>query len=243
MMSYGGKVNIKPIKKVAISDLSVEKIKEFLESGEIKIGEKLPTEKDFCEMLGVSRSTVREALRILQATGYVDMRPGLGAFLLRDQAPDPNEELIDWFSEHECEIEDYIQVRMAIEPLAARLAVRKATEEDLYIIDQCRIAYETSLERAESEQLGIHDAAFHRAIIEASHNPLLVKINILIQGSFAEFRKATFQVQRNAINAIAPHRQILSAIQKRDPEEAEQTMIAHLVRVLDDMEFIVRKKN
>ena len=235
-------MSIKPVKRMNMSDLSVERIREYLESGELKVGQKLPTEKEFCDMLEVSRSTVREALRILQATGYVDMKPGRGAFLLRDKPPVPGEDVTRWFVEHEYEIQDFVEVRMAIEPLAARLAVKRATDKDIQEIEASRLQFEQALEKGETEILGKYDALFHKTVIDAAHNPLLIKMNYLIQEAFSEFRSTTFLVKKNAINAIAPHRNISNAIKERDPDRAEDFMVAHLQRVVEDMEVIVNNK-
>ena len=71
------------VKRMPIVQQVVDKLKEYLFSGEIAVGDKLPVEKELCEQLGVGRGTVREAFRILEATGYVELRPGKGAFAAR----------------------------------------------------------------------------------------------------------------------------------------------------------------
>jgi GntR family transcriptional repressor for pyruvate dehydrogenase complex len=81
-------------------------------------------------MLSVGRSTVREALRIMEAMGFIEIRPGRGAFVLRN-AEDDLSPLAAWFAEHATEVRDYVEVRMAIEPLAMRLMVDRATPEEI----------------------------------------------------------------------------------------------------------------
>jgi len=83
-----------------------------------KVGDKLPTEKELCQSLQVGRSTVREAFRMLQATGHVEMIPGKGAHVAQLSATSVR----GWFEERETDLGDYMEVRLAIEPFAARLA-------------------------------------------------------------------------------------------------------------------------
>jgi GntR family transcriptional repressor for pyruvate dehydrogenase complex len=231
-----------PVNRVPVTNLVVEKIKDYLESGAISVGDKLPTEKAFCEQLGVGRSTVREAIRILQAIGYVDMRPGKGAFLLRDRPPAPGAEIKNWFRVHSFEIADFVEVRMAIEPLAIRLAIQRGTKDEINKIEQMCVNFESSLEQGDEEKLGYYDAQFHLAIVEAAHNPLLKRINDTILESLTDFRETTFRVKRNALNAVEPHRRILKGIKDRDVDMAVEEMLAHLQRVVDDMDYLVEDK-
>ena len=74
---------MKPIQKTSIIDQVVDSLLEFIASDRVKIGDKMPTEQELCDMLKVGRSTVREGMRTLKALGYVEITPGRGTFLLR----------------------------------------------------------------------------------------------------------------------------------------------------------------
>ena len=118
------------VKRMPIVQQVVDKLKEYLFSGEIAVGDKLPVEKELCEQLGVGRGTVREAFRILEATGYVELRPGKGAFAARTSEIELGD-VMQWFTEHEVETKDFLEVRMAIEPLSVRLAIERCSDEDV----------------------------------------------------------------------------------------------------------------
>lgn len=116
---------MEPVRYTSITDLTVESIKELIQSDEYQIGDKLPSEQQLCGMLQVSRTCVREALRILQARRFLDIRSGKGSFILKKNELSP--EVQKWVDEPDISFMDYIEVRLAMEPLAVRLAISHAT--------------------------------------------------------------------------------------------------------------------
>ena len=121
---------MKTVERVSVVQQVVTNIQQYIQEEEIAVGSKLPTEMELCDKMGVGRGTIREAMRILQAKGIVEIRPGRGAFLANAEEP-KREELSTWFTQNEVELKDVTEVRMAIEPLAVRLAIRRATPEDI----------------------------------------------------------------------------------------------------------------
>ena len=113
---------MKEIQRMSITDSVVATIKDMILSGEYKENEKLPAEMSLCQSLKVSRTSVREALRVLQALGFVEMRPGKGAFVAdykqKEETPNNMNFNMDGARFH-----DFMEVRMAIETLSVRLAV------------------------------------------------------------------------------------------------------------------------
>ena len=99
---------MEPVRYTSITDLTVESIKELIQSDEYQIGDKLPSEQQLCEMLQVSRTCVREALRILQARRFLDIRSGKGSFILKKNELSP--EVQKWVDEPDISFMDYIDV-------------------------------------------------------------------------------------------------------------------------------------
>ena len=118
---------MKEIQRISVADAVAESIKELICTGKYAVGQKLPTEAKFCEELHVSRTSVREAFRLLQAQGYVELRPGKGAFVADFQTG----QQVNWFEVDDAKYNDYMEVRVAIETLAVRLAVERATEAQI----------------------------------------------------------------------------------------------------------------
>ncbi|MEO8411780.1 MAG: FCD domain-containing protein [Propionivibrio sp.] len=231
---------MQPIERVSQTDRVVKELTRFFLTDAIKEGDKLPTEMDLCERLRVGRSTVREAVKALQVMGYVKIEPGRGAFLQRKRLDLPVHRLLSWLGSRKAEVADIIEVRMQLEPLAARLAVERGSDEEIARIDSIRFEYEQILasgpfsERI-GAQLGELDARLHGAIGEASQNMLLIDLNNLVIEAFKEFRARTFRVENHARNAVAPHRKIVAMLQKRDALKAQRYMKDHLFKTLEDI--------
>lgn len=231
---------MQPIARVSQTDMIVKELTKYFLTDAIAEGDKLPTEMEFCERLRVGRSTLREAIKALQVMGYVTIEPGRGAFLKRKSLENPVHNLLSWLGSRKTEVADLIEVRMQIEPFAARLAVERGSERDIAAIAAIQTEFERVLtsgpfDERIGEQLGELDSRFHSAIANASHNLLLIDINTLAVEAFKEFRTRTFKVESHAKNAIVPHRKIVNALQKRDANAVQRNMKTHLFKALEDM--------
>ncbi len=231
-----------PVSRVSQTDVVVEQIKSFLLSDQIGVGEKLPTEKEFCETLRVGRSTVREAIRALQVMGYVKIHPGRGAFLEAKNLDDATPSIVSWLASNKVQVEDVVEVRIGLETLAARLAVRRATEEDLNALDRVRLAYEEALVGGEYDKLGKLDEEYHQTLIDISKNYLLTALNKVVSLAFAEFRNNSFRIREHAANAVSPHRDILNALRLRDTDLAQVFVRRHLEKIREDRENTVKRR-
>lgn len=231
---------MKAVQRVPVVQQVVNNIRDFIFSGTISVGEKLPTEKDLCEQLSVGRSTVREALRILQANGFVEIQPGRGAFVARNKEPDPGD-IVEWFVQNEVELKDCIEVRTALEPLAIKLAVARATDADIAQITRTHTKFVKAVEENDTAAIAKYDERFHNQIVESSKNKLLISINRKVSEGIQSFRGKTFQLQQNALNAIDPHTDIMHALEERDSEAGEMFMRRHIQRILEDLTAVINK--
>jgi GntR family transcriptional repressor for pyruvate dehydrogenase complex len=232
---------MKSIERVSIIDQVVHELKEMCLSGQLVAGDKLPTEMQLCETLNVGRSTVREAFRVLQAMGLIEMRPGRGAFLRDSSTVDPDG-ISRWFREHQIQLRDFMEVRMALEPLAVRLAIENGTEQDLAELEAVFANFEKGQKSRDVAGMVVADEAFHNAIAQASHNQLLILISRNIAEAFTEYRTRSFASGKIGDNALEPHRQIVKAIRRRDVHDAEKQMRSHLMISLRDIEEEVREE-
>lgn len=223
------------VKRVPIVQQVVNNLKEYLFSGEVSVGDKLPVEKELCEQLGVGRGTVREAFRMLEATGYVELRPGKGAFAARTSEVELND-IFQWFSEHEVETMDFLEVRMAIEPLSVRLAIGRCSDEDVAQLEAIHQKFIHAVEENDVPNIVIYDEKFHAAIVGFSRNQLLISISKQVEAHVKNFRSRTFYIPQNAQNAILPHERILNAFRCRDAAAGEKSMQAHLNLIVNDLE-------
>ena len=146
---------MKEITRVPIVQQVVNNMKEYIMSGQIDVGQKLPTEKEWCEKMGVGRGTVREAFRILEAKGLIEIKPGRGAFVAGTKELE-KEDIVEWFVKNEMELKDYIEVRQAVEPLVARLVAENGLDEELNQLEKIHRRFIKAV--GEGDFFGWHDA-------------------------------------------------------------------------------------
>jgi len=232
---------MEPIIRTPIVQQVEENIRQLIESGAVAIGEKLPPEMKLCEDLGVGRGTVREAFRLLQAKGLVEIKPGRGAFVSSVTESSMNN-IVDWFAKNEVELRDCIEIRCAMEPLAVRLMIERIDDADIARLKRIHKKFLIAVENRDPLEIALYDEKFHNTIVKESQNGLLIKINSLICDWIKAFRSKTFMVEQNVKNAVEPHTNILNAICNRDKNSAEFYMRQHLDQVQIDMAKIAGSK-
>jgi GntR family transcriptional regulator, transcriptional repressor for pyruvate dehydrogenase complex len=231
---------MKTIERVPVVQQVVNNIRELILSGTLEVGDKLPTEKEFCEKLMVGRGTIREAFRILQTSGLVEYKPGRGAFVARTKVPDPSD-IIEWFVQNEVELKECIEARTAIEPMSIKLAIARSSDVEIAQLKKIHSKFTKAVEENDISGISKYDERFHNQIVAMSKNKLLISINQKVSTVIKTFRSNTFQVQQNAYNAIEPHSNIMRAVEERDSEAGELYMRKHLQRILEDMSVMINK--
>lgn len=229
--------------RISQTDAVVEELKRFFITDAVAVGDKLPTEKQLCETYQVGRSTVREAVRTLQVMGYVEIKPGRGAFLAAKDLSSFDAALAAWIAEHKPGLDETCRVRTALETLAVRFAIENGSDAELSQINLARLAFEEALMRKDYDALPALDEAFHRAIIVAGHSELLSTLNTVAINAFREWRYRSFKYVDYAAKAIVPHQRIALAILARDPELAELQMRRHLAQISADISAGMQPQN
>ena len=223
------------IQKKSTTQLVVENLRAHIQNDSTQVGDRFPTEKELCSTLGVGRGTVREAVKILIAEGYLEIKPGLGTFI-KSKIPIPNDSLSSWFLTNEMELQDLTIVRATLEPLATRLAIERCTDEQLAALKENQAEAVSAAERQDAAALARCDEEFHRTIFTISGNALLIEINNMIAGQLAQFRQNTFKIKNNIDNFIPAHDAIIRAFETRDAALGEKKMKQHMKKVSKDLE-------
>lgn len=187
----------------------------------------MPCEMELCQKFGVSRTTVREALRILNARGYIELRPNKGAFVISKQSI-RDDENAEWFHLNAIEVNDMLEVRKSLEPLAAELAAKNGTMQEKLAIKGLSVLFEDAANNENVSLMQEYDAQFHEQIALASHNIYLADIFKTMRNSLLEFRMRAFSVDNNGSLAVPAHKDIADAIFNKEPEKAEQLMKKHM---------------
>ena len=224
-----------PFQKVTPEKLSSavkRQIEKLILRGILRPGERLPAERDLAERLVVSRPSLREAISELQEKGLLDSRAGAGIFVADVHGNAFSDALVQLFAEHDEAVFDYIAFRRDLEGLAAERAARLASDTDLQVIQATYDKMEVAHRKTNPNDEAKLDAAFHMAIIEASHNVVMLHMirsmfQLLQQGVFYN-RQVMFRQRLTRTALLEQHRAINTALQGRDPEAARSAIEAHL---------------
>jgi GntR family transcriptional regulator, transcriptional repressor for pyruvate dehydrogenase complex len=202
---------------------------------ELKPGDLLPPERELVQMLGVSRGSVRDAIRSLELMGLLEPRQGIGT-VVRDPATKPSNPLSAALLAQRRTVSEFLDVRRMIEPALARRAALHASPAELAEMEQILDRQEGKVLRGE---LAIdEDSEFHYAIALASDNSVVLKVVDTLMDLLRETRERSLQVEGRQQKSLAGHRRILAALKQGDAKAAEAAMRRHL----QEIEKIVLQK-
>jgi GntR family transcriptional repressor for pyruvate dehydrogenase complex len=224
-----------PYRKVISEKLSqsvVRQIELLILRGILRPGERLPAERDLAERMGVSRPSLRDAVADLQDRGLLVSRAGSGMYVADVLGSAFSPALVGLFATHDDAVFDYITFRRDMEGLAVERAARLASDTDLQVVDTLFRKMEAAHARRNPEDEAALDADFHMAIIEASHNVIMLHMmrsmyDLLREGVFYN-RQVIFRQRTTRDTLLDQHRAINAALQARDPAAARAAVEAHL---------------
>jgi GntR family transcriptional regulator, transcriptional repressor for pyruvate dehydrogenase complex len=232
-----GKKLLEPLSKTRISQSAVEVIKEYIAAKNLQPGAKLPSERELCQALNISRASVREALRTLEIIGLIEVKPGSGIYF-RDWTGDLAIPLSAWLPNEEETLQEIFEVRLLIEPRAAGLAAERATPEIIKKMGSCLANFNELVEQNDLPGIIIADTEFHRLIALATENKTLTFVMNTMTRFLREGWKATLKVPNRPIKTISEHEKIFESIKNHDSIAAIQSMHEHLATALEEMRNI-----
>ena len=199
----------------------------------LKPGDKLPSERELAEMLHVSRSSIRDAIRSLELIGLVEPRQGAGTIVREPLSESSFSAFADALKRQQEMVTELLDFRKMLEPPLAARAATHASADEIADMEEILNRQEQKLERGE---LAIaEDAEFHYSIALASGNTVVLKVLDILMDLLRDSRERSLQVPGRPEKSLAGHRRILSAIKRRDAEDAKSAMRRHV----EDIEEIV----
>ncbi|MEM8632504.1 MAG: FCD domain-containing protein [Pseudomonadota bacterium] len=224
-----------PYEKIVSEKLShsvVRQVELLILRGVLRPGERLPSERELSERLGVSRPSLREAISELQDRGLLTSKAGAGIYVADVLGSAFSDALIRLFAAHDEAVFDYIRFSRDLEGLAAERAARLASDTDLAVVGAVFEKMEQAHSKRNPSDEARLDAEFHLAIIEASHNVIMLHMmramfDLLREGVFYN-RQIMFKQRTRRGALLDQHRAINDALQARDPEGARAAVEAHL---------------
>jgi len=218
--------DLRPIERQKAYEAVLDQIRELILNGTWKPGRRIPPERELIEMLSVGRSSIREALRILEAMGFIESRPGDGSYIKCD---------IDipthlFSMKNLMQKEDYflamMEARELIESQIAYLAAERATEKDIKRLEDI---VEKQLEQIDTGENGMEEnILFHLELAQVIGNEFLFELQQLFFKLSRDFITELFTISGRSHISLRQHNEIINAIKKRKPNEAHGLMLDHL---------------
>jgi len=225
-----------PVQSIKVFEQIADQIEQRILNGELRSGDRLPTERVLAEQFQASRTAVREAMKILAQKGLVEMRPGRGTIVING-APEAMQNSIGLVMKLQVgEVggsDNLVEVREILETEIAALAAARATEDEIAAMREAIRVMDVSLSDADAYIAA--DNQFHRALAKATQNSLILILIDSIVNPLSEQRKHIFAVEGGPERGQFHHRRILESIIRRNPENARAAMHAHLQQVREDV--------
>ncbi len=215
-------------KRVAATDLVVARLRTAIEAGELKSGDRLEPERELAARFGVSRPSVRSALKTLAGMGVVQIRRGAGTFITAGPPALGSEPLSFLAALHGISRKQLFEARITLEVSVACFAAERATADHLVTIGDETVAMFAALN--DPDTFLTHDIRFHRAVAAASQNPALSAMVEMVSSVFQQVRHRTIRWAQDLQVAADEHRAIYQAIRNHDPDAARTAMMQHLNR-------------
>src|SRR5579863_4001383 len=220
---------ITPIKKTRIAEEVADRIRTLMLDGTFPAGEPLPSERHLAERFGVSRGSIRDALRTLETIGLLETRHGQGTFpheLSVDRLVAPLASVMAYRPDLQDELLD---VRRMFEPAVARAAAQRVTEEDLAALQRI---LDVQRQKLKSSQSAIaEDTAFHAILARATRNRVVMSIMATLNDLLVESRTQSLQQKGRPARSIDGHESVVAALRRRDVEGASQAMYNHIDQI------------
>lgn len=231
-----GVIVFKEIFPIRLYESVIEQIMDLIKSNELKPGDKLPTERELAEKFSISRGSLREAFRVLESKGLIKSKPGGGRFIreIRKNGHNDTENIV--LSLEKSSILELLEAREMFEIKIVKLAVQRASAEEIELIEKALNKMNEEEELKEDEKTE-SDTEFHLAIARASHNFVFVNIIKLHLDLLRDTRGKTLQIPGRREELWREHQAILQSIKERDSIKAGEAMLKHLRNV---REIVVR---
>lgn len=223
--------------KKSLAQQIAEELSRLIQTGnEFPAGARLPNEIELANRFHVSRTTLREAIRMLTVRGYVEVRHGIGTFVA-EQIPSPADYGFQDLANLKIDVRDLFEARLIFEPQVAALAVKRATDSELEEI----INIEQKVQEAYRAGVDVSDfdRQFHNALVKCAHNPFLEQIITIINDGI---KNLLMIIEINEVQDVVANdlRNIIEFVKRRDSVGVEGSMkihILHSIHLLDSDEM------
>lgn len=227
------KTTFKPAKQDKISTLIIKQIRTAILQGKYQPGDSLPTESELISQFGVSKHTVREALRTLEGMGFITIRRGAGGgpIVCKIEWETARESFADFLHFQDVSLQELSEIRFLLEPYIARRAAETFTAERVAELREIHGRCEELVRRNKSLVGAEAEVMFHVLLAKYSGNSALWVILDFVNNILTETKRDIHPGQDFSVRVLEAHKEILKAIEDRDGAAAEKTMRNHVLAV------------
>jgi len=216
---------LKPVERMTLTQIVMQRLIEYITSGDFQPGDALPSQHSLAEQLGVSRPVLREAMQGLASVGLLDIRPGSGCYVGESSASDNRDALFEILT-HEAALEA-LEARMVVEVELAGLAAMRATAGDFQAVEAVLTRLEAAI--GDGQQTSEITAELHRILSAAGHNTYLHQMSgLLDKARTMQFSRIEAALPDVTVGEVESHRALYEAIRSGNPERARSAMRDHL---------------
>ena len=222
----------------------IHQIRGAIIEGKLRPGDKLPSEQELTEHFGVSRQTLREAMRALECLGLLEIRAGAagGAFVSEVDMEITRESLTNFLHFKNLSIGHISEIRKVLEPHAASVAATRMSADDLDRMKEIQDSCRQALTDGNTNELRKQEIRFHRAIANCTQNPILIFILDFIENMLEDVKNILKPDDEFSSTVVEAHQRIYEALAARDPERASQEMYLDVSKVEEALEKLAEDK-
>lgn len=214
--------------KGRLSDVTAKRIRNMIEENRFKVGDKLPNENDFANELGISRSTLREAIKALTSLGILEIKRGKGTFVTDSTVIESGD-----LGEINSGLGDLFEMRLMFEPECAYYAAQRATDEEIATICKYGEAVEQKIKSGEDRTF--EEQKFHESIASATHNAFVQQFMPII---FNAIKKGVIVMQKDRMvsdDNLNDDRLIMDFLKARNADGARTAMRLHIIHAMEGL--------
>ncbi len=216
------------IKRSTTADKVFDILHQWITSGRLQEGDVLPSQDELSRQFKVSRNTLREAVFKLSALGLVQAKQGVGTVVQSRSSANYLSGLQEHLLMDRISMREFLEARVSIETTIVRLAVARASQEDIGRLDEIIARQRKAIEARDEVEFVKHDLAFHCELGNACGNRVMLKISQTVYNLLRSFITTVAGAPGNLEQAFRYHQKILEAIKIRDAQAAESSMVSHL---------------
>lgn len=225
-------MSIEPIKKISVVEQALDKIYDLIVAQDLKTNDRLPPERELSKMLGISRNSLREAIRVLDVLGIIRVDQGSGTVIDVTKVSDAVTRHLSFaLMLNRDKLKELFEARLVIETECAGLAAERATPDE---IAELRATYAKLVEFCAERPKGIqYELSLHELIVKASHNAVLEKILSSLRQILKESRETTVPSNGVTPATVEAQEKIIDAISGHDQAMARSLMYEHIAAVAE----------